>query len=218
MSGPVVDQINARFVNGMPSNNLFAAGVLVHQFDGMEAPNHAWLPCTESQWCAKYRDRISASLLNARSPPGASGPIPIFSAELGGLVLSAGRAKVLCAYAGDGGTMSKLCDPPGLSDHCVPGCSSSVSEDAVRQMLVLQEKRLETKPYNEVVLDPKPYVEHPDSAIEAVFYLAGEKCRKDQRCYDHSKQVHTDFLSSVGTNIPLLELDPYAWHAPFREV
>ena len=30
--------------------------------------------------------------------------------------------RVLCSYTSDGGTMTKICQPPGVTDKCIPGC------------------------------------------------------------------------------------------------
>ena len=225
--GSTTDRLNARFVKGQPTDNLFAAGVLIHQFDGMEDTAKPWLPCGQAQWCAKFRDRISASMLNARSAPGPSGPIPVFSEIYGGLIFAPGVARVMCSYAGDGGTMRKLCDPPGLSEQCVPGCghgsmrpgpwTGSMRKGELKSMLKKQETRLEQKPYNELVIDPSPCIEQPGEAIEAVFFIAGSACRADSRCYQYSKQVRDDFVASTGVEIPLVELNPYNWRNPFRE-
>ena len=222
MRGSKADQLNARFLRGEPSDNLMAGGVLVHQFDGMEDTARPWLPCGELQWCARFRDRISASMLNSRSPPGPTGPIPVFSELVGGIIYAPGAARVLCAYAADGGSMRKLCDPPGLSSHCVPGCSGGWSgatrKGEMKHMLERQEVRLETKPYNEVVLDPTPCAEEPGDAIEAVFTLAGTTCRADVRCHDYTAQFKQIFEAEVGVGLPLVELDVHNWRAPFRDV
>ena len=42
--------------------------------------------------------------------------------DIAGLVLNPSQAQLLCSYGNDGGTMTKLCDPPGLSATCIPGC------------------------------------------------------------------------------------------------
>ena len=128
----------------------------------------------------------------------------------------------MCAYAGDGGTMRKLCDPPGLSERCVPGCSGrwtgAMRPGEMRRMLEKQEARLETKPYNEVVLDPTPCAEQPEQAIEAIFFTAGTVCRADKRCYEYSRQVAEAFAEVTGARVPLVEMDVNNWGAPFREV
>lgn len=33
-----------------------------------------------------------------------------------------GQAHLNCAYASDGGTMQRMCVPPGLTSQCTPGC------------------------------------------------------------------------------------------------
>ena len=121
---PVVDQLNDRFRLGAPSNDPDSAGVLVHQFDGQEDYTHGWNPCTSqsiNDWCTKYSDRFASSLINKR--------VPFLFNTAGGMVFRmAADNQILCAMSGDGGTMSVVCDPPGVSNACVPGCWSCLDE------------------------------------------------------------------------------------------
>lgn len=129
----VADRINARFAAGKPSNNLTAAGVLVHQFDdtegGDDAMDEKWLPCPATCyghkcWCASYRDRFSASIINARTPRVPQLPpndLILFSKRSGGIVF-APNSPIFCSYPADGDTEARVCDPIGKSANCVPGC------------------------------------------------------------------------------------------------
>ena len=87
--GSAVDRINARFRLGQPSDNVEAAGVLLHQFDDMEDTNAPWMPCPQFKWCGEFGDRFSASMINARLPPGGPpGLIGIFSNTVAGFIFA----------------------------------------------------------------------------------------------------------------------------------
>ena len=117
----LVEQLNTRFASGRPSNDLASAGVLVRQFDGLENQARPWEPCTPGQWCYVYSDRFATTLVNRKQPL-------LYSRTAGGFVLNAAVARVLCAYNADGGSQSKQCRPPGVSEDCTPGCARSCTE------------------------------------------------------------------------------------------
>ena len=130
VTNPIVHRLNARFAAGVPTSNMSAAGVLVHQFDntegGDDAMDEMWLPCPadcygHSCWCAPYRDRWSASLISATTPRDNLDSLILFSKRAGGLVFAPNNT-VLCAYPQDGGTENRVCDPTGVSAKCLPGC------------------------------------------------------------------------------------------------
>ena len=112
---PAVDQINLRFSHGGPSASLATAGVLVHTFDDITDTVQPWLPCHEGRWCGNLRDRFAASLLHP-------GYADIYSKGEGGFVINPDAAHMLCSYHGDGHSMAKACEEPGVSKWCVPGC------------------------------------------------------------------------------------------------
>jgi hypothetical protein len=100
---------------------LADAGVLIHNFDAMESGggHPDWLPCSIHEWCARFRDRVSVSVVNSELPY-------VFDSNAGGFVVSPTVAVVLCAFAGDGGTMQKNCEPVGQPlERCTPGCTSN---------------------------------------------------------------------------------------------
>lgn len=143
----VVRRLNRRFMRGRPSNSIADAGVLIHQFDdsGFNATTRVskeggvaswspWLPCPPGKWCAKFGDRFSTSVLNARAPYA-------FNEVNGGFVIAADTAQrgTLCAWATDGRSFrgARSCLDKGVTfrfgqsnqtfarrEGCVPGCVS----------------------------------------------------------------------------------------------
>ena len=155
VSTAVAAQINARFTAGEAVSSITAAGVIIHQFDDLSEPatsagttSRRWMPCPRTCWgkpcwCAKFGDRFSCSLINAKSPPpncttaGACVPwtqarqIGIFASSAGvyngGFVLAPPLLRLQCSYPGDGGTMTRLClNENGTArfpgEPCVGGC------------------------------------------------------------------------------------------------
>ena len=215
--GSAVDRINARFRLGQPSDNVEAAGVLLHQFDDMEDTNAPWMPCPQFKWCGEFGDRFSASMINARLPPGGPpGLIGIFSNTVAGFIFAPEAAEVFCAYAADGGTMAKKCHPPGPSPTCIPGCMRKTG--GLRDALQTHEARLEQNAYNEIVVDTRPMAEDPSRSIEAIFYLDNDQCGRDKRCEANAKDAHRLLIEKYGGDQPLLVLDLANWETPFRQV
>ena len=151
-----VDRINQRFVSGRASNEVAAAGVVIHQFDATSDPEgEKWMPCPKTCyggtpcWCATFGDRFSASLVSAQSPPAdcsevgacyadpADRQFGIFKdtsgAYNGGFVLAPQELNLLCSYPGDGGTMTRFClnfagEPLYPGQACVAGCGCQADE------------------------------------------------------------------------------------------
>ena len=116
----VVDEINARWQRGKPSNYLAEAGVLVHLFDNFEDWEHGrpWSLCEEARCqrprdashssSAQHVDHLACSVVNQNAPA----VFPGGSAE--GLILST-EAHILCAYSKDVGSGFAVhggCDTP----------------------------------------------------------------------------------------------------------
>jgi hypothetical protein len=141
----VAEDLNARFRAGSNDapGTFDAAGLLVHQFDFMDASSpegEVWVPGSGEMWdqekgrCCKSTydkgDRISATIINAAMQAEPSGAIPIFSYGLGGIVLSPRQNTLLCSYPYDVASMNRLCHPRGESASCVPGCTHHMRPNA----------------------------------------------------------------------------------------
>jgi hypothetical protein len=182
----VVANINARFFNGRPSNDLGEAGVLIHMDDGqtehgqpwVKAPGHQpepWKVC-HLGWC-KGADHISCSLINAHTPA-------TYGAGMG-MLLSPRATKIACSYASDGGTQGVRQGSVGGCRDRKP-CTSQVywgcQFDDLELMMKVQ-RRLKLDTYNEVIVAKGAWDSAVPELIEAVgwFGASGEKAAKDMR-------------------------------------
>jgi hypothetical protein len=146
----LVDILNERFMNGRPSDVMREAGVIVHQFDdsgfdtstrrlreGGVAQWSPWTPCPVGQWCSKFGDRFSVSVINARVPFA-------FNEYNGGLLINPEVAHegTFCAWATDARSFrsARSCLPNGTHfrwgdgaqlferrEGCIPGCVNGVA-------------------------------------------------------------------------------------------
>ena len=203
---PLVERLNARFRNGAASSQLAAAGLLLHQFDGMDDPNPRGEPWLPGVGRPETGDRISATLVNAQmqpEPPPLEKRIPMYSASLGGFVMSPEHNRLLCSYAFDAGTLERTCQPP--SEQCIPGCTHPSNwpntlwcernnhpwpcawrPAALKEMLHVREelRTANVKPegkfwddhkfYDELIFDADRFRSTLPASIEAVFYLEGD--------------------------------------------
>ena len=196
----VVDRINARYREGGPfGHNLSTAGVLVHQFDTIDEPDPSnaggrmWLLSVAAP---RWSDRISASLISA-----ALAPPRLYSDVLSGLVFSPSATRILCTFPQDASTQQdRVCDPPGLSARCVPGCSvhgrltwcehaRSDGKCAFRPDdwggMLAEQSRLRHRGgdardgYNEVIVDAAHFADHLPTIVEAIFFMGRDS---DERC------------------------------------
>ena len=131
----MVDDLNARFRRGNNYNpsSLHNAGLLVHQFDFMDDGNpdgQPWMPGTgwwmhNGQYMSTWdrADRISTTIINHNMTAGLGGNIPIYSFGLGGIIMSPRHNHLLCSYAYDVGSLERICNPRGVGQSCVPGCT-----------------------------------------------------------------------------------------------
>jgi len=117
------------------------------------------------------------------------------------LVFRPEATRVLCSYPKDGSTQSdRVCNPPGVSDHCLPGCSyhgrltwcSNGGEKncawppaQLADMLSAQEAMHNSGPtdrYNEVIVDAEFFSSHLPDAVEAIFFIgfdSSEHCESE---------------------------------------
>ena len=120
-----IARLNRRFIRGGPQAAaradrgapLATLGVVARLFDPSSSPLQEWMPCAHG-WCAVYGDRLPASLISRQSPWLYSKP----DSPQAGFIARSESVRLWCGYFVDGGTMSKVCDPPGKSATCTPGC------------------------------------------------------------------------------------------------
>ena len=115
-AGIVAAAANARFREGRVSNDLSAAGLLLHQLDGLllDSGRPSGQP-----WHSL--DVFSAFLVNSRMPALPSGAIPLFNEVGAGILLAPGDAQIHCSYHGDGLSGLRTC-PPSFHTGCISGC------------------------------------------------------------------------------------------------
>ena len=137
-STAVADRLNERFETGGRHEVDSLLGVLIHQFDANDSDE------PESQWWlqpsslfrkrnpGRRPDSMHGSLVNARMTRDPGGMLPLFSAVLGGIVLSPERAATRCMYISDSLTNMdrRHCGTARPGTICIPGCISKVNRRA----------------------------------------------------------------------------------------
>jgi len=196
------------------ADDLAGSGVLVHQFDAMDDTNAAGQPWIPGMGRYDTGDRISASLVyyGMVEDPGTN--IPIYSFDLAGLILSPTTNTMLCAYPHDVGSISRVCDPIGVSEECIPGCTPwedhptwcDISEgedvedcafrpsalpdvmaqrDALSRVTATEHKMWDDKKYYaELIFDSSVFLRNLPYSVEAMFFLP-TRCNGD--IYDGAK-------------------------------
>jgi hypothetical protein len=240
----VLHEINARWLSARPTNNLSAAGVLLHAFDGLEHPSLPWTVCPDGEpwlrYCAKFNNRLSASLVRRAHGAAWSG------SGHGGFVVRPTTARVLCAFRSDGGTISNGRDPccgtenlhhlpPALqrqhlrklgSCWCTepgPRFKCAHAADAFVDMMRGQNRR----GHNEVVLDVDVLAERLPHSIEAFVAFRVRPPATPKPLHEQAiVHVHRAFVrnhSLEPDDVPLLVYDdertpPFRmFHAPPRD-
>ena len=221
--------LNKRFYNGVASNDLAAAGVVVHCFDTSSNPIRAGLDLfrgcatTSSQYFpgAACADRISASIISEKLPEIYGG------CEKGGLILAPDLGNVFCSYFNDGGTMQKFCGKNAPAG-CVPGCADTLTSkpnwcDGKQALNIaadiyscafrpnetyamLQHHIKFGGAYNEVVINANRWRSRLPDGLDGIFFRAGG----DEKL---ARAVHRTFSSTYHSAmrskraLPLLRLD-----------
>ena len=244
----MAERINQRFRDGHASNDLDSVGVVIHQFDETENPDMPWKRCPQfchgfGQLCGCHflMDRITGSSISAAMPRNVDGSMPIWSPKAGGIIFRGSSNKLLCAFAGDGGTRARVCDPPGTSEHCTPGCTDKYNPwcemskvvrsqdvwcdgnpwrpDGLRTMLDgWQRRKPPWNTFNEVVFDGEHAENQLPGSIEAFFYLLNDMCPMNDLCKQHTERMHWKFLREyhvTSQEYPLLGLRLDEWNNPF---
>lgn len=122
--------------------------------------------------------------------------------------------------------MTKLCNPPGVSTTCIPGCNTgsqpawcsttSVYDCAWRSvdlayMLELQMHAPHT--YNELVVGTQRWLEDPVASIEAFFFARGAADQEQK-----ARAVRSSLIAEHGhahLRVPLISMDLSRGDAPF---
>ena len=223
------------FRNGKPSNDLAAAGVMIHLWDGVETKGEDWLSLEGTQWW-------SSSIVNARMGD--------LFAHHPGFVLSPWHVRLLCSYPGDGSTSGYSCPGKSWSSDayatsqelrqaaCVPGCTklpplgnrrycdspSAGPDDAtygvtsgcpwgpndLKSMLEHHMEREGSKVhahYNEVIVDAESIRAQLPLSIEAFVLPSG--CSSGYR--DRARASHEAFNKRYkDAKVPLLSFDVHS--------
>ena len=218
----VLNRINARFRDAVPTSDLKRVGVIIHGKDAMEDPDRPWMACPKSSLaCGFISDRMSSSLVY-------KGKTAAFSGGFG-IILMPEATRLLCAYGGDGGTRGKTCSPPGMTSHCIPGCVTSGGAGEwcepsktnsprdfwcdgrpwrPRDLGNFISRDKGSNSYNEMVVDGYYWNNHLPHSIEAILTI-GEAS---------TKAMHDRFLSAykvTAQQVPLVRYVPELGDAPF---
>ena len=234
-----VELLNARFAAGHPSDDVLAAGIMLHTFDAMDdGRDDVWNACPEEAWCGRYNDRWSVSIVNRRTPSffRGSGKEP-GNQPNGGFVLDSSTLRpvassILCAWAVDGGTLQTVCK---WAEHgCIPGCREHYDcegrdnmgdycwfrANRLEQMMKVQERLLPTRTrgtcneddcrYNEVVISAEAWAHRVPELIAAVYYPNGSLPGRARARAVHCALIRSFPQLNSATGPPLVRYDGLA--------
>ena len=195
----------------------------MRSWDGLNEGGRPWIPCRASEHCGKFGDRFATSIVYA-------GHTQTYAA--GGLIIrpTAG-ASLNCAYASDGGSQKVVCDPPGLSPHCTPGCKEpcdyskgwrnwGCSWPRGNLKMMLEQQRIISPEggFNEVVLDAATWQRNLPRTVMAVFVHANAAAQD----FAYARSVHAAFLRHYPTVSPaqtaFVEYNASHPAQPFRDI
>jgi len=197
----IAQDVNDRFRDGRPADELADAGVLVHMFDGGESSAIPWQMSALS-------DHVSASLINRRNPhlfdlntdapPGAKV----------GIVL-APDTPLICLYAVDSGTLQAT--NRGCGDTT---CNLSAGKtDACSWRADNLKSMLEVQPwfaYNEVLISTI-YWDHTLPHIIEAFMFIDDATGTHARASDVHRQFVQQYARTPAENVPLLRFTGHAF-------
>ena len=197
----IVAAIQARFDNGVPSNNAAEAGVLMHKLDNYEMPMQEWELCydTPTRRCPSPVDHASCSLINHDY----SHPWGYSVTDYVGLILAA-DTPILCGYGGDVGTGGAINGACGFctAEGCTEGGRGYDVAEAIRR----------SDGQNELIIGELYWTQHQPDIFDAVVFLndAGEAS---------ARILRERFLAHFGLRPSELPLVRYDWRAGrFEEV
>ena len=190
----------------------------MHTFDELDDHEDPWLPLARrhpNQGISGSSSRITPTMLSDRICAslvwaGLEGELrrhlffqTTSGAYFGGFVFSPSQNQLNCAYGGDGGTNRKTCNPPGLSQTCVPGCGPFCGEGGggrqcssrpakLAAVLDYQAKGGARTATNEMVFDQRTFEEHLPHSVEAIWW--------DPQRTDGSREraIHQRFCERFG--------------------
>jgi len=196
-------ELGRLFKHGVPSNDLGAAGLLIHSFDGTEnwaqpATWKGWFPCTTG-FCENAAKWWSGSIINTdlRNSFGGSA-----------LILSPSENVLMCSYNSDAGTLTAGCANTGGGYH---GPNETMG-------MLLSHTRQHGSGYNEVLIDMEVYVKNLPKSVAGVVY--GLKDAMLERDEVRAHQVYVSMLDRYNlteASFPLLKVnyDPTS-HEPIH--
>ena len=135
------------------------------------------------------------------------------------LLVAAEHNNILCSWATDAGSMTRICSPPGVSETCIPGCSGGEDwcenqkkplycpwgKGRLRDMVAQSQRG---GGYNEVIVGRDDYESRLPQAVEAVVFTGDDRSK--------AEAVHAKFLGAYGlaaSQVPLLHVAPVkAWY------
>ena len=180
--GEVAAAVSARFEAGAPTDDVAAAGVLVHMIDGYEQAGRPWELC-RTNCTTPPSDHWSVSLINAAKPTLFTMP-PVW----GGAFLVDSTVPFLCAFPSDYGIGSK----PNA------GCDSP-PRFTLKQAMEAQP----LSNYNDIAIGWLDWEANLPWAIEAFMVIGGE----DTTALERMRRMHRSFLQRyqlTAEEVPLL--------------
>eukprot|EP00327_Prymnesium_parvum_P010636 CAMPEP_0184389672 /NCGR_PEP_ID=MMETSP0007-20130409/12690_1 /TAXON_ID=97485 /ORGANISM="Prymnesium parvum, Strain Texoma1" /LENGTH=260 /DNA_ID=CAMNT_0026739109 /DNA_START=9 /DNA_END=788 /DNA_ORIENTATION=+ len=200
----VVNEINARWQHGTPSNNLSSAGVMLHLFDDYEdkANGRPWRMCRREQCPSQIEiDHLSCSVVNAQRPA----IFPGGAAE--GIILSA-DAQFLCAYSKDVGS--------GAASYR-GGCNGKQTRQGYYKLPHTLQGAMEEQSamaYNEVIVGRTWWEQHLPHNVAAVLVLKWRATPKGPQLHNDSqaRMTHSSFLREYSLSSEQVPLLRYTWN------
>jgi hypothetical protein len=222
-----LESIRDRYNDGMASNDVAKAGLLIHCFDGTENVDAPWKPCTSGA-CRQFQWWWSASFINLVQPD---------LLGTAGIILSPKYAKVECEWDTDMGSMNSGCGDKEYNDGS--GEHNPFPPDRLAEMMNIsmvpdsaQHKAgeaLGVPVYNEVIVNSTWFIDHLPGSVDAIVYFedsqaeprvnAGGVVAKDTREVDKLAAYTTyvallDAYNLTEENIPLISMTRGAYPRP----
>ena len=198
---------------------------MLRQFDSTESRTEPWRGCPrggppdENNDCNMFGNRLSGSVIfpeQRRDGPNGRTSIPMF-AESAGVIFNPHSTVITCAYSNDGGSRGR--DDGCGTDWCPtvrgvadPWCDGR--PHAPKDLKNALRGSIQRGGYNEIIVPAALLQQRLPTAISGFFYLKGQPT-------DRIAKAHHDFVELykakgvTAEKVPLVELDPSNWDAPF---